>query len=166
MKKLALIAAAGSLAAITAPAHAADMAPAYAAYAVPAYTSILANADYAKDPPPWAPAHGRRAKDRYGDRYDRYDRDDRYEDRTYDRYGRYYEPRQIRRGDRVWQGNDGRYYCQRSNGTTGLIIGAAGGALLGREVDRRGDRTLGTVIGGAIGALLGREIERGRARCQ
>ena len=36
---------------------------------------------------------------------------------------------------RSWRGNDGRYYCQRPNGTTGLLIGGAAGALLGREID-------------------------------
>ena len=52
------------------------------------------------------------------------------------------------------------------NGTTGLVIGGAAGALLGRELDRGENRTLGTVLGAAGGALLGREVERGRARCQ
>lgn len=129
----------------------------------------------AADPPPWAPAHGYRDKDRGYDRgYDRYDvrydrrdrrryRDDR---RVYDDYGRYYEPREVRRGDRVWQGRDGRYYCQRDNGTTGLIIGAAGGALIGRAIDTRGDRTVGTLLGAALGGVLGREIDRGSARCR
>lgn len=56
-----------------------------------------------------------------------------------------------------------RYRC-RSSGTTGLIIGGAAGALLGREVDRYGDRAPGTIIGGAAGALLGREIAR-KDRC-
>lgn len=121
-------------------------------------------------PPPWAPAHG------YRDKHDGYDRYDRYErrhhrrhhsrHRVYDDYGRYYEPRRVYRGDRVWRGRDGRYYCERENGTTGLIIGAAGGALLGREIDRHGDRTVGTVLGAAIGGLLGREIDRGNARCR
>lgn len=71
-------------------------------------------------------------------------------------------------GIRYWRGNDGRYYCKRSNGTTGLIIGAAGGALLGRAIDTRGERTTGTVLGAAAGALLGREVERRRsiARCR
>lgn len=101
------------------------------------------------DPPPWAPAHGRRAQS--------------YE---YDSYGRYAEPRPITSRDRVWRGRDGRYYCRRSNGTTGLIIGAAGGALVGRAIDTRGDRALGTILGAAGGALLGREIERSGARCR
>lgn len=87
-------------------------------------------------------------------------------DRTYDSHGRYYQPRRVTRNDRVWRGRDGRYYCKRGNGTTGLIIGAAGGALLGREIDGGRDRTLGTILGAAGGGLLGREIDRGRARCR
>lgn len=172
MKSLVLIAAAGSLA-VTAPAAAAEMAPRQGGYdaAVPAIVlaSFEQAAQHSKDPPPHARAYGKRYKDRharyYDDRYDRYR--DRYDDRhMYDRYGRYIEPRRVSSHDRVWRGDDGRYYCQRENGTTGLIIGAAGGALLGRELDRRGDRTLGTVIGAAVGGLIGREIERGRARCR
>lgn len=89
-----------------------------------------------------------------------------YREARYDRYGRYEEPRRVSRDDRVWQGRDGRYYCERDNGTTGLIIGAAGGALLGRTIDTRGDRTVGTLLGAAIGGVLGREIDRGEARCR
>jgi len=94
------------------------------------------------------------------DRYDRrYDRDDyrRYDDR---RYG---EP--VYRDTRVWRGRDGHTYCRRSDGTTGLIVGAAAGALLGREIDSRGDRTLGTILGGAAGALLGKSVDSG-TRCR
>jgi outer membrane lipoprotein SlyB len=66
----------------------------------------------------------------------------------------------------VWQGNDGHYYCQKKDGTTGLIIGGAVGALLGREIDSHGDRTLGTILGGAAGALLGKEVAQGGSRCR
>jgi uncharacterized protein YcfJ len=66
----------------------------------------------------------------------------------------------------VWRGDNGRYYCRRQNGTTGLLIGGAAGALLGREVDNRGDRTLGTVLGAVGGALVGREIDRGGSSCR
>jgi hypothetical protein len=89
-------------------------------------------------------------------------------DRGYERgyqEGRY-EGERVGSRTRVWRGDDGRYYCRRSNGTTGLIIGAAGGALLGREVDSRGNRATGTILGAALGGLLGREIQRGRARCR
>ena len=60
----------------------------------------------------------------------------------------------------TWRGQDGRLYCKRPNGTTGLIVGGAAGVLAGRAVDTRGDRTTGTVLGGAIGALLGRHVQR------
>lgn len=117
----------------------------------------LPAAPAAADPPPWAPAYGKRAKDNYYHNV----RDDRRDRRHHRR-----EYRQMRRGDSYWRGNDGRYYCKRNDGTTGLIIGAAGGALIGREVDSRGDRTVGTVLGAAAGALIGREIDRGGARCR
>ena len=103
------------------------------------------------DPPPWAPAHGRRAKEQA---------------RIYDQQGRYFEPRRLSANDRIWRGDDGRYYCRRSNGTTGLIVGAAVGALVGRSLDGGRDRTLGTILGAAGGGLLGREIERGNLRCR
>ncbi len=64
-----------------------------------------------------------------------------------------------------WRGKDGRVYCRKSNGTVGLVVGAAGGALLGRAVDTRGERTTGTILGAAGGALLGRELLRKR-RCR
>ncbi|MDP8994849.1 MAG: glycine zipper 2TM domain-containing protein [Pseudomonadota bacterium] len=68
----------------------------------------------------------------------------------------------------TWRGRDGRIYCRRSDGTTGLIVGGAAGALIGRAVDTRGERTTGTVLGAAVGALLGREVQRGRStrRCR
>ncbi|HIQ17785.1 MAG TPA: glycine zipper 2TM domain-containing protein [Novosphingobium capsulatum] len=107
---------------------------------------------------PWH-GHGHGRGHGYG--HDRgYDRGD-YDDRGY-----YRNPRRISRDDHVWRGRDGRYYCRRSNGTTGLIIGAAGGALVGRAIDTRGDRTMGTVLGAVGGGLLGREIDRGNARCR
>lgn len=55
-----------------------------------------------------------------------------------------------------------RVYERRGcrSGTTGTIVGAAAGALLGRELDQGRDRAQGTIIGGAAGALLGRETTR------
>lgn len=69
---------------------------------------------------------------------------------------------------REWRGRDGRTYCRKPDGTTGLLVGAVGGALLGRTIDTRGDRTAGTVLGGVAGALAGREIDRGGSsrRCR
>lgn len=73
---------------------------------------------------------------------------------------------QNRENFRSWRGKDGRMYCRRKNGTTGLVVGAAVGALAGRAVDTRGDRATGTIIGAAGGALLGREIDKGKRRCR
>ncbi len=74
----------------------------------------------------------------------------------YDRYGNYV--------GRTWRGRDGRYYCRRSNGTTGLLIGGAAGALVGREIDGGRNRTAGTVVGAVAGALIGREVQRSSRR--
>lgn len=63
---------------------------------------------------------------------------------------------------REWRGRDGRTYCRKSDGTTGLIVGGVGGALLGRTIDSRGDRTTGTLLGAAAGALIGKEIDSKR----
>ena len=57
-----------------------------------------------------------------------------------------------------WRGRDGRTYCRKSDGTVGLVIGAAGGALVGRAIDTRGERATGTIVGAAAGALIGREL--------
>jgi Glycine zipper 2TM domain len=61
---------------------------------------------------------------------------------------------------KTWRGSDGRTYCRKSNGTTGLLVGGAAGALAGREIAGRGSRTTGTVLGAAVGALLGRHVQR------
>lgn len=102
------------------------------------------------DPPPHAKAWGKRAKD---------------QQRIYDSRGRYSEPRRLSRNDRIWRDGD-NYYCRRDNGTTGLVIGAGVGALLGRTIDTRGDRSVGTLLGAIGGGLLGREIDRGELRCR
>lgn len=79
--------------------------------------------------------------------------------RNYNRNGYYNGP--------AWRGRDGRYYCRRNNGTTGLLIGGAAGGLIGNSIaGRGGDRTLGTILGVAGGALLGREVERSSSRCR
>ncbi|TCM19588.1 glycine zipper 2TM protein [Novosphingobium sp. PhB165] len=67
-------------------------------------------------------------------------------------------------GIRYWRGNDGRYRCTKSNGTTGLLIGGVAGALIGRSIDTRGDRATGTILGAGAGALLGRSIDRNNSR--
>jgi len=84
----------------------------------------------------------------------------------YYRDSRYYRERRLTRNDRIYRGRDGRYYCRRSDGTTGLIIGAGVGALLGNALDGGRSSLLGTLIGAGVGGLAGREIERGNVRCR
>jgi len=66
---------------------------------------------------------------------------------------------------RVWKDSRGRYRCKRSDGTIGLIVGGAGGALIGRAIDTHGERATGTIIGAAAGALVGHHIDRSRVKC-
>ena len=65
----------------------------------------------------------------------------------------------------VWQDSHGRYRCKRPDGTVGLIVGAAGGALIGRAIDTHGERATGTILGAAAGALVGRKVDRSRVKC-
>ncbi|MCP5397369.1 MAG: glycine zipper 2TM domain-containing protein [Sphingomonadaceae bacterium] len=104
---------------------------------------------------------GRGNRDRYyrGDRY----RDDRYRG---DRYRGTYYGDPVYRDTRIWRGRDGSYYCRKQDGTTGLLVGAAVGGLIGNEVSSRGDKTAGTIIGAIGGAILGRSIDRSNARCR
>jgi hypothetical protein len=124
-------------------------------------SALLPAAAALADPPPWAPAHGWR--DHHGEDGQGEDEHDNYERRG--ERPHYYQERRLTAHDRIWRGNDGRYYCHRSDGTTGLIVGGAVGALAGRSLAGGGDRTLGTLVGMTGGALLGRAIDRGDLRC-
>lgn len=102
------------------------------------------------------------------DHYDYNRFDPRYGSYQADRYyrdGGYYQDRRLNNQDRIYRGSNGRYYCRRNDGTTGLIIGAVGGGLLGRVIAPNGSKTLGTILGGAGGAIIGRSIGRGGVRC-
>jgi phospholipase/lecithinase/hemolysin len=98
------------------------------------------------------------AQSRYGysSRYD----NGYYNQRAYDqRYDRRYANR------RYYNQRYGNHYGTRcSNGSTGTILGAIAGGLLGREIAGRGDRTVGAIIGAGAGALAGRAIDRNDCR--
>lgn len=101
----------------------------------------------------------------------RYESDDRYEG-GYDP-ARYYregsgQERVLAADERVYRGSDGRYYCRRSDGTTGLIVGAAAGGILGNVIDGGHSRAAGTLIGAAVGALAGKSIDQNgsQIRCR
>jgi hypothetical protein len=80
-------------------------------------------------------------------------------------YNRYYDQSGNYNGP-SWRGSDGRMYCRKRDGTTGLIVGAAAGALIGRAIDGGRHRATGTIVGAAAGALVGREVERSSNHCE
>lgn len=103
----------------------------------------------------------------YGNGYDngrQAYRGNRYAGQPYGYYGNnggYY-------GSRAYYGRNGYNYGYRcrSNGTTGTVLGAIVGGLLGdAAVGRRGDGTAGAIVGAGVGALAGRAIERNGDRC-
>jgi outer membrane lipoprotein SlyB len=110
-----------------------------------------------------------------------------YDQGSYDRYGRYdynnpdpnaggyyadqyyrndhrYRERQLSDNDRVYRGRDNRYYCRRSDGTTGLIVGGLAGGALGAAIAPGDSQTLGAIIGGVGGAIVGQSVDRGNQR--
>lgn len=89
-----------------------------------------------------------------------------YDASRYYRDDRRHRERRLSRNDRVYRGQDGRYYCRHSDGTTGLLVGGAAGGLLGNIIAPGGSETLGTVLGAAGGALAGRAIDRNNVRCR
>ncbi|RYY43315.1 MAG: glycine zipper 2TM domain-containing protein, partial [Sphingomonadales bacterium] len=84
----------------------------------------------------------------------------------YYRDGRYYQERRLSRNDRIYRGRDGRYYCRRSDGTTGLIVGGIAGGLFGNAIAGGRNATLGTLLGAAAGAALGSSVDRNNVRCR
>lgn len=111
----------------------------------------------------------------------RYDGDDRIGDGRYD--GRYdgpgydpardyrsgnYQERVLESDERVYRGDDGRYYCRRNDGTTGLIVGAAAGGLFGNVIAGRRSSTVGTLLGAIAGGALGSQVQRNQqqVRCR
>jgi len=88
-----------------------------------------------------------------------------YADRYY-REGSFYQPRRLGRYDRIYRGSNGRYYCRRSDGTTGLIVGGLAGGLLGNTLSNGRSSTLATLLGVAGGAALGSSIDRGQVVCR
>ncbi|WP_174291112.1 glycine zipper domain-containing protein [Sphingomonas bacterium] len=85
----------------------------------------------------------------HGDQDGNWDPAPRYRDKNYGR--------PLNENDRVYRGSDGRTYCKRSNGTTGLVLGAVGGGLIGNAL---GGGTLGTLLGAGGGALLGKNLDQ------
>lgn len=114
--------------------------------------------------------YGSRPGNAGGNRWSQYDYDrpdptynGYYADRYY-RDGSRYRERRLSRNERIYVGQDGRYYCRRSDGTTGLIIGGLAGGALGTAIAPGGSGLLGALLGGAAGAAAGQAIDRNNSR--
>lgn len=88
-----------------------------------------------------------------------------YADRYYRDDNRYHE-RRLSENDRIYVGQDGRYYCRRSDGTTGLIVGGIAGGALGAAIAPGGSTTLGALLGAAAGAAVGTSVDRNNVTCR
>src|SRR5690606_36055831 len=116
------------------------------------------------DPPPWAPAHGWRAKHDDGHRHQhhRHHRDrDRRDVHVYDHYdsgpAAYREP--------IIVGQGSAYGCDRSllTGNKTLlaqILGGAGGAVAGAQFGKGTGKLAATAGGTLLGVLVGTEVGR------
>ena len=98
--------------------------------------------------------------DRPDPSYNGYDADRYYVD------NRRYRERRLSTNDRVYAGRDGRYYCRRPDGTTGLIVGGVAGGALGAMIAPGSSSVLGALIGGVAGAAAGQAIDRNNVRCR
>jgi hypothetical protein len=72
----------------------------------------------------------------------------------------------LRDEDSIYRDNDGRYYCRKPDGTTGLVVGGLAGGVLGNIIAPGGSKTIGTILGAGAGALAGRAVDRGSVRCR
>ena len=88
-----------------------------------------------------------------------------YADRYYVDSPRYRE-RRLSSRDRVYVGQDGRYYCRRRDGTTGLVVGGIAGGALGAALTSGRSEILGVLLGAAAGAAAGNAVERNNVRCR
>ena len=101
----------------------------------------------------------------------RYDQDDRdegdYDAARYYREGPRYQERVLTADERVYRGRDGKYYCKRNDGTTGLIVGAVAGGVLGNVIDGGHSRSAGTILGAIVGGAVGSQVDRNsQMRCR
>jgi hypothetical protein len=130
-----------------------------------------AEKEYRQDARDFNRVQQRRQDARYWNqgRYYNYNRPDpRFNGYYADNYyrGGNYQVQRLNVNDRIYRGQDNRYYCRRSDGTTGLIIGALGGGTLGNVIAPGGSKTLGSIIGGSLGAVLGSSIDRNNVTCR
>jgi surface antigen len=102
---------------------------------------LLASAPAFADPPPWAPAHGKRKK---GEQYTGYN-------------------------GKKWQRDygvlDGRCNREQVGAVVGSVVGGAIGSQVGDDRNRPIAIAIGAVAGAVIGAHIGREMDEADRAC-
>ena len=68
--------------------------------------------------------------------------------------------RRLSSDERIYRGHDGRFYCRRGDGSTGLIVGAIAGGVLGEAIAPGRSQPLGAVLGMVAGAAAGQAIDQ------
>ena len=86
-----------------------------------------------------------------------------YAERYYHQNPRYRE-HVLSNDERVYRGRDGRYYCRRSDGSTGLIVGGIAGGVLGNLISEGDSKPLGTILGAIAGGATGAAIDSNNNR--
>lgn len=112
------------------------------------------------------------ASDGYGGRVDRGENNKRFGnhdgDQRSDRRGdrRDHQRRDyLESSDRIYRSENGHYYCKRSDGRTGALVGATGEAL-GNVIAPGKSEKLGKILDKGGSNLTRRAIERRRIRCE
>ena len=104
----------------------------------------------------------------YG-RYDYNNPDPAYNGYYADQYYRdnpRYREHVLSQDERVYHGRDGRYYCRRSDGTTGLIVGGIAGGVLGSVIADGDSKPLGAILGAIVGGAAGAAVDSNRVTCR
>ncbi|MBA16186.1 MAG: hypothetical protein CMN73_07500 [Sphingomonas sp.] len=79
---------------------------------------------------------------------------------------RVYDQRAMSDNVTIYRDAQGRYYCRREDGTTGTLVGAAAGGVLGNLIAPGGSKTIGTILGALAGGAAGRTIDRADLACE
>jgi hypothetical protein len=104
--------------------------------------------------------------DEGGPRYGGYDSGGGWDAGQHYRDDPQYQERPMSSDEQVYRGSDDRYYCRRSDGTAGLVVGGIAGGALGDVIAPRGSKTLGTVLGAIGGAAIGSSVDRNGTHCR
>jgi surface antigen len=110
------------------------------------------------DPPPWAPAHGYRAKHKHKHKHKHRHRHE-YEHHHHHHY--HYDRDRYPNHDRLPFGID-LGLCNRA--LLGSVLGGAAGGVVGSQIGKGSGRTAATIGGTIIGVLIGGGIGRSMDR--